>query len=96
MKLHLTDLMEKVWLIVITQIKTLGDAIGMIWKKGYFGGGVIFSLSYCKGYHDYDCNIYSKLFSIKHYLVHILAKFWVSNTYIKCISTLQTSGHSQN
>ena len=38
MKLHFTDLMEKVWVKVITQIKTLGDAIGMIWKKGYFGG----------------------------------------------------------
>ena len=36
--------MAKVQLKVITQIKTLGDALGMIWlqvvssQKGYFGG----------------------------------------------------------
>ena len=41
---HVTDLMAKVQLKVITQIKTLGDGLGMIWlhvvssQKGYFGG----------------------------------------------------------
>ena len=35
------------------------------------------------------------LFSIKYYLVHILAKYWASIAYIKRISTLQTFGHSK-
>ena len=61
------DLMAKVWLTVIIQIKQMGDALGMIWlqvvssEKCYFGVGVILSQSYCYGYHDYDCNIYFKL-----------------------------------
>ena len=94
--------MAKVWLKVITQTKTLGDALGKIWRqvvsseKGYFGGRGILSRSYCNGCHDYDCNIYSKLFSIRYYLVHILVKYWASITYIKRISTLQMLGHSQN
>ena len=29
---------------------------------------------------------------IKHYSVHILAKFWASIAYMKCISTLQIFG----
>ena len=66
MKLHVADLMAKVQLKVITQIKTLGDALGMIWlqvvssQKGYFG--VILGQSCCSGYNDYDCNIYLKHF----------------------------------
>ena len=35
-------------------------------------------------------------FSIRYYLVHILAKYWAFIAYIKRISTLQTFGHSQN
>ena len=35
-------------------------------------------------------------FSIKYYLVHILAKYWAFIAYIKRIGTLQTFGHSQN
>ena len=35
-------------------------------------------------------------FSLKYYLVHIMAKYWASIAYVKCISTLQTFGHSQN
>ena len=58
----------KVWLKAINQIKTLGDAFSMIWpqssaqEKGTSGVGVIVSQSYCYGYHDYDINIYLKLF----------------------------------
>ena len=65
---------------IISQIKALCDAIDMIWpqvlssEKGYFGGWVILSQSYCYGYHGHDCNICLKLFSIKHYLGTILAK----------------------
>ena len=50
-------------------LKTLGDALGMIWpqvvsseKKATWGVGVILSKLYCYGYHDYDCTIYLKLF----------------------------------
>ena len=64
-------------------------------KKATLGVGVILSQLYCYGYHDYDCNIYL-FFSIKYYLVHIVAKYWASVAYIKRISTLQTFGHSQN
>ena len=64
-------------------------------KKATLGVGVILSQSYCYGYHDYDCNIYLKLFSIKYYLVHILAKYWAFIAYIINISALQTFGHSQ-
>ena len=66
------------------------------YKKATLGVGVILSQSYCYGYHDYDCNIYLKLFSIKYYLLYILAKYWASIAYIKCINTLQAFGHSQN
>ena len=31
--MHVTDLMAKVRLKVITQIKTLGDALGMVWLQ---------------------------------------------------------------
>ena len=33
MYVHVTDIKAKVWLKVLTQIKTLGDAIGMIWPQ---------------------------------------------------------------
>ena len=94
--------MAKVWLKVITQTKTLGDALGTIWpqvvssEKATSGVGVILSNSYCYGCHDYDCNIYLIFISIEHYLVNILVKFWASIAYVKRISTLQTFGHSQN
>ena len=94
--------MAKVWLKVITQTKTLGDALGTIWpqvvspEKATLGVGVILSHSYCYGYHDYDCNIYLIFISIEHYLVNILVTFWASIAYIKRMSTLQTFGHSQN
>ena len=52
---------------------------------------------YGYGYHDIMIVTYIRnLFSIKYYLVHILAKYWSSIAYIKRISTLQTFGHSQN
>ena len=38
----------------------------------------------------------STYFSIRFYLVHILAKYWAFIAYIKRIDTLQTFGHSQN
>ena len=38
----------------------------------------------------------STFYSIKHYLVHILAKAYASIAYIKRISTLQTLAHSQS
>ena len=92
--------MANVWLKVITQIKTLGDAVGMIWpqvqKKATLGLEVMLSQLCCYGYHDYDRNIYLKHFSITYHLVHILAKFWASIAYIKRISNLQTFTHSQN
>ena len=92
--------MAKVWLKVITQIKTLGDAAGMIWpqvqKKATLGVGVMLSQSCCYAYHDYDRNIHLKHFSINYHLVHNLAKFWASIAYIKRISNLQTLAHSQN
>ena len=65
-------------------------------KKATLGVGVILSQSCCYGYHDYNCNIYLKLFSIKYYLLHILATHWASIAYMKHISTLQRFGHSQN
>ena len=64
--------------------------------KKALGVGVILSQSYCYVYHDYDCSIYLKFFSLKYYLAHIMAKYWASIAYVKCISTLQTFGHSQN
>ena len=58
----------------MTQIKTLGDALGKLsaHKKATLGVGVILSQSYCYGYHDFDCNIYLKLF---FYLVLLSAYF---------------------
>ena len=74
----------------------------MIWpqdvssQKATLGVGVILSRSYFYGYHVYDCSIYLIFFSLKYYLMHILAKYWTSIAYVKCISTLQMCGHSQN
>ena len=65
-------------------------------KNANWGVGVILSQPDCYGYHDYDCSIYLKFFSIRYYLVQILAKYWALVTYIKRINTLQTFGHSQN
>ena len=85
-----------------TQNKALNDVFGLTWPKfvrrenGYIEVGVTLNQSCCHGYHDYDSNIHLKLCSIKHYLVHILAKFWASLAYINRISTLQTFGHSQD
>ena len=80
---------------VITQINTQGDALGMKWpqvlssEKATLGVWLILSQSYCYGYHGYDCKINLKLISIKHYLVHILAKFWVSIAYINSLRPRQ-------
>ena len=85
--------MAKVQLKVITQIKTLGDALGMIWpqvvssQKGYFfilfyfiyffffffffGGG---GFSHIAMVTTIMIVTYIWNFSIKYYLVHILAK----------------------
>ena len=65
-------------------------------KKATLGLGIMLSEPLCYGYHDYDRNIYLEHFSISYHLVHILATFWASIAYIKRISNLQTSAHSQN
>ena len=94
MLVHVTDLMAKVWLKVM-HLAWYGRNLSAQ-KKATLRVEVILSQSYGYGYHDCDCNIYLQLFSIEHYLVHVLAKFRASIAYIERISTLQAFVHTQN
>ena len=72
-------------------------------RKMLIGGvGVILSQSDCYGSQIAMVTMIMIVayilnsFSIRYYLVHILAKYWAFIAYIKRIRTLQTFGHSQN